>query len=128
MNYSITSTSINIHIEDGELKLYFDVNAENISDDVDYELLRVNLYHNNVFLTGGREEKDLKGKSFIWNSKQNDKGEEAGYLYVLEHEDVTKGTIEILEYTENKLLVKWSGTANVFWNEDYRNKYVCEGC
>lgn len=49
----------------------------------------------------------------------NEKGEEAGSLYVFEHEDVIKGTIEFLRREGRKYYIRWSGTANVFWNDEY---------
>lgn len=43
------------------------------------------------------------------------KNEEAGYFYVVEHEEVTSsGIIEILKVDKNNITIRWSGTANIF--------------
>lgn len=74
---------------------------------MDYELRTIRLYHNNGFHIGVKEPNKLIGKSFEWNEAYNNKGEEAGTLYVLEHEDVTSGKIDILDVTQD--LIKVNG-------------------
>lgn len=51
------------------------------------------------------------------------KNEEAGYFYVVEHEDVTKGTIEILKVDKNNITIHWSGTANIFWDSNLERMF-----
>lgn len=60
----------------------------------------------------------LKGKKFEWTETTNQEDEDAGWFYVLEHEDVTRGTIEILEVDSDTITYKWTGQANVYWNDE----------
>lgn len=84
-----------------------------------YESVLPRLYHNNGFTLDAASWKELEGIILKWDSPYNEKGEEAGSLYVFEHEDVTKGTIEFLRREGRKYYIRWSGTANVFWNDEY---------
>ena len=59
------------------------------------------------------------GYEFVWDNSNNEKNEEAGYFYVVEHEDVTSGIIEILKVDKNNITIRWSGTANIFWNSEF---------
>lgn len=95
-----------------------------------YESVSPRLYHNNGFgLEDVSSWKDLEGQTLVWEDECNEDGEEAGFLYVFEHEDVTKGTIEILERHGTNFQIRWSGTANVYWNEEYGEDvpFVFEG-
>lgn len=84
-----------------------------------YESVSPRLYHNNGFELNISSWKELEGLTLDWESEENENGEEAGTLYVFGHEEVTKGTIEFLERRGNIFLMRWSGTANVFWNDEY---------
>lgn len=117
--YDITDVSLFAEKEDLELVLFPEVYAVTEYDNVEYEMRKVRLYHNNGFHTNVSAFADLKGKEFVWNSAHNEHGEEAGFLCVQEHESVTKGTIEILDCQNNFITIKWSGLANVFWDETY---------
>lgn len=84
-----------------------------------YERAAPCLYHNNGFRMDVKSWKALEGMSKTWASECNEAGEEAGCLYVFEHEDVTSGRIEFLKREGNVFRVRWSGTANIFWNDEY---------
>lgn len=73
----------------------------------------------NIFKLDIKSWKDIAGLSLKWDSQYNKNGEEAGTLYVFEHEYVNSGTIQFLERNGNKFKVKWTGTANVYWNDEY---------
>ncbi len=88
-------------------------------DEIFYESVSPRLYHNNGFKLDIKSWKDVEGLSLKWDSQYNANGEEAGTLYVFEHEDVTSGTIEFLKRSGNKFLVRWTGNANVYWNDEY---------
>ena len=78
------------------------------------------LYHNNGFVIENISSwKELEGQKLVWESEYNERDEEAGFLCVFEHENVTKGTIEILERRGTSFLVRWAGTANVYWDDEY---------
>ncbi len=114
MNYEIDGAIIDIASENDELLLLPEVNATNDNGALGY----VSLYHNEGFSTNIKELSELLGKKYVWDSENNEKGEDAGTLYVLEHENVTKGVIEILEVTDEFITIKWTGLANVYWDED----------
>ncbi|MCI9033038.1 MAG: hypothetical protein HFJ08_03095 [Lachnospiraceae bacterium] len=84
-----------------------------------YESVSPRLYHNNGFALKLSSWKDLEGQTLTWVSEYNDNEEEAGCLCVFEHEDVTKGKIEFLQRRGNIFFMRWSGTANVYWNDEY---------
>lgn len=84
-----------------------------------YESVSPRLYHNNGFVLNISSWKELEGQTLVWESEYNANGEEAGFLCVFEHEAVTKGKIEFLERRGNVFWVRWSGTANVYWNDEY---------
>lgn len=98
-----------------------DEELENLEDDEEiyYESVSPRLYHNNGFRIDIKSWKDIEGLSLKWNSQYNANGEEAGTLYVFEHEAVTSGTIEFLERNGKRFLVRWTGTANVYWDDEY---------
>lgn len=119
IEYEISSCWVSLNYEDTGIHMYIEVNAETRNQEVDFELRNVILYHNNGFDTNVKKPKQLENKKFVWDNPNNEKNEEAGYFYVLEHEDVTKGTIEILKVDKNNVTIRWSGTANIFWNSEF---------
>lgn len=126
IKYQIDNANVHIDIEENGLRLFLEVNASTDNDSIDSELCNLQLYHNNGFQTGVSKIEDLKGKKYSWPTSENDKGEEAGYLYVLEHENVTKGNIEIIDVLKDKVIVKWEGLANIFWNEEFNENVPFE--
>ncbi len=119
IEYDISSCSVSLNYEDTGIRMYIEVNAETKNQEIDFELRNVSLYHNNGFNTGVQKPKQLENKKFVWDNPNNKKNEEAGYFYVVEHEDVTKGTIEILKVDKNNITIHWSGTVNIFWNSEF---------
>lgn len=113
------SVAFDIAAHNQKLKMFIDIHARNNSDDVEYELQYVRLYHNNGFEIGAKTLNRLKGKKFVWDKEYNKKDEEAGTMYVLEHENLTSGKIEILDVTKEIIKIKWTGLANVFWDEEF---------
>ncbi len=117
--YDITGTAMFAENADMEIILFPKVEAETKDENVEYEMSSICLYHNNGFNTHVSAFEELKGKRFVWDSEYNQDDEEAGFLCVQEHENVTKGTIEILDVKENLMTIRWSGLANVFWDDKY---------
>lgn len=115
VTYKIISSSITLYETNEGIQLFPEVKAKN--NQVEQELSELHLYHNNGFQTGVKKIEELAGKRYIWEETYNDKGEEAGFLYVLEHENVTEGTIEIMGVDKNYITLKWKGKANIFWDE-----------
>ena len=98
--------------EDDEFEDEFD------DDEPWTEYVYPRLYHNNGFKLNVHSWKMLEGIKKVWESEYNEAGEEAGTLYVLEHEAVTSGTIEFLKRKDDTFTIRWSGTANVNWSEE----------
>lgn len=73
----------------------------------------VRLYHNNSFHTHTPNLGEISRKKFIWKDEYNVEDEEAGTLYVQEHEAVREGIIEILNVENGHIAIKWSGKADV---------------
>ncbi len=118
VEYDIDScyVAFDISPNNEHLIMYIDIEAQTENDDIDYDLQYVRLYHNNGFDIGAKTLRNLKGKRFEWKNASNWDG---GTMYVLEHEDVTSGVIEILDVTADTIRIRWTGCANVFWNEEY---------
>lgn len=113
---------IEIHMESGKFitKLSDEEQAElDEGEEPFFETVLPYLYHNNGFKIDVRSWKDIEKIVLNWDSEYNENDEEAGNLYVFEHEEITKGKIEFLERKENKFLIRWTGTANVYWNDEY---------
>ena len=117
VEYTVESCNVSFGIIswNQHLKMYISIDARTENDQID-ELRFVRLYHNSGFDLGGKTIRNLKGKRFEWKKASNWEG---GTLYVLEHEDVTSGVIEILDVTADTIRIKWTGCGNVFWNKEY---------
>lgn len=97
---------IDVEMEEG--KLIFD-DEENEGED-DYEdIVSPSLYHQNGFRVDVHSWKELEGVILEWEDRENDNGEDAGYVYTFYHEAITEGKIEFLKRNGNKYLVRWSG-------------------
>lgn len=118
-NVEACRVSFNVDPDDQKLLMFIDIEAKNIDDTVEYELSKVYLYHNNGFRIGGKTLNKLKGKQFVWDEDYNSNGEEAGTMCVLEHENLSSGTIEILDVTKETIKLKWFGLANIYWNDEF---------
>ena len=116
--YDVTDVSIYTEFFDSEIIMSIDLEAET-KENVDYEFRRVRLYHEDGFITHTTTFKELKGKKFDMEFDPDSDENSAGSLCVLEHEDITRGTIEILDVTDDKITIRWSGFANVYANEMY---------
>jgi len=92
--------------------------AETSDENIDYEMRELQLY-NEGFNTKVQNIEQLKEKAFAWKRSMNNEGEEAGILNVVEFENVTKGTIEIVDIDEKNITIHWSGEGNIYWNELY---------
>lgn len=113
---------IQIDMKEGEFVTEIDEEElEYLEEDEEifYESVSPSLYHNNGFKLDIKSWKDIEGLSLKWDSQYNTNGEEAGTLYVFEHEYVTSGTMKFLERNGNKFKIQWTGTANVYWNDEY---------
>lgn len=117
VSYKIVSSGIGVYETNEGIQLFPEVTAKN--DQVEQELSEIHLYHNNGFQTGVKRIKELAGKKYVWEEAYNDQGEEAGFLCVLEHENVTQGIIEIMDVGRNEITLKWKGKANIFWSDSF---------
>lgn len=102
---------INIEMEEGQL-IFDDEEYEGEDDfEDDYEdTVSPSLYHDNGFrIDNVHSWKELEGVILEWKDRENDNGEDAGYIYTFEHDAITEGKIEFLKRNGNKYLVRWSG-------------------
>ena len=108
IEYTVGSCDISFDIipHNQHLKMFIDIEAQTECNQIDFELRSVRLYHNNGFDIGGKSIRNLKGKRFEWKKASNWDG---GTLYVLEHEDVTSGIIEVLDISAESIKIKWTG-------------------
>lgn len=81
------------------------------------------LYVNNGIPVENADE--LVGKVFEYDYEKD--SSQTWIMYVFEHEDITKGRIEILEKNEDTLKIKWTGTANIYANGGYDEDVPFEG-
>lgn len=121
IDYNVERCSVSFDIEPSNQKLimFIEIDAKSNDESIDHELRNVYLYHNNGFQIGGKTLNKLNGKAFVWDKNRNSIGEEAGTMCVLEHENLTSGTIEILDITKDTIKIKWSGLANIYWNDEF---------
>lgn len=120
--YNVTQSSLNAVYQDRELVLFPCVQAKTEQEHVEYAMSNLRLYHNNGFHTHTPNFSEMNGKKFIWKEEYNAEGEEAGTLYVQEHEAVREGIIEILNVENGRITIRWSGKADVGWSRKYGSK------
>ncbi|WP_295155362.1 hypothetical protein [uncultured Ruminococcus sp.] len=120
-DYEIESASVRLlgDPREGTYSMDIDINAKSKDEALDPEMRELRLYHNNGFETGVNNYLALKGKKFVWTSNNNERDEEAGFMYVQEHEYVTCGVIEILDVDIETIRMRWTGKANVYWDEEF---------
>ena len=109
LNYNITYSTVTMNYENNEICLYIELEAEVIDETDDYDMEHIRLYHHNGFATGAANPEELAGRKFVWECEGNEADEDAGYLYVGYHDNVTEGTIEVLSVTETEITIHWYG-------------------
>lgn len=97
--------------------MFIEIYAVYYGNDLDNEIRSISLYQDYGFDTLVDNLNDLKRKEFRWDHFYNNKNEEAGILYVLEHEAITSSIIKILNINKDKIKIEWTGKANIFWND-----------
>lgn len=105
--------------ETGENKLLLCLDIEMEEQWIDNAWWSPRLYHEDGFKVKINSWKELEGFTSTWDSKYNENDEEAGCLYVFEHEDVTSGKIKILERQDNNFKLRWTGKGNIYWDDEY---------
>lgn len=118
VEYEIKSATVELFKEDSEIKMSINVSANTSDKSIDYEISDLQLY-NEGFNTKVQNIEELKGKSFVWERSINSEDEEAGVLNMVEFENVTKGTIEIVDIDEKNITIHWVGEGNIYWKEPY---------
>lgn len=108
-NYNITDCFVTLDYVNNKIRMYIEIEAEIIGDTDDFDMQAIRLYHHNGFATGAATPKELEGKKFVWECEGNEEGDDAGYLYVGYHDNVTEGTIEVLTVTEDEITLHWHG-------------------
>lgn len=118
VEYEIKSAKVELIKEDNGIRMSIDILAKTSDESIDYEMKELQLY-NEGFNTKVKSVEELKRKSFVWERSINSENEEAGVLNIVEFEDVTKGTIEIVDIDEKNITIHWTGEGNIFWSELY---------
>ena len=108
-NYNITDSTVTMDYENNKIRLYIEIEAEIIGDTDNYDMRKIRLYHHNGFATGAANPEELAGRKFVWEYEENEEGDDAGYIYVGFHDNVTEGTIEVLSVTEEEITLHWRG-------------------
>lgn len=94
---------IDIEAEEGQLILEED-------EEEWEETVRPSLYHENGFrIDHVHSWKELEGVILEWDERENDNGEDAGFVSTFDSEAIVEGKIEFLKRNGNKYLVRWSG-------------------
>lgn len=114
-----------IEEEENDLRLYIEVNAmektvSGISEDgldSTEETVQPCFFINNGIKIQDKSYNDLVGKKFTYDY-QKDSSQGWG-LSFFDCEDITKGEIEILSKTGDSFHIKWTGTANINYNDEY---------
>ncbi len=109
LNYNLTDSTVTLDYQDNKIFLYIELEAEVIDETDDFDMQKIRLYHHNGFATGAADPKELGGRKFVWECERNDEGEDAGYIYVGYHDNVTEATIEVLAVTETEITMRWHG-------------------
>lgn len=118
VEYEIKSAKVELIKEDNGIRMSIDILAKTSDESIDYEMKELQLY-NEGFNTKVKSVEELKRKSFVWERSINSENEEAGVLNIVEFENVTKGTIEIVDIDEKNIIIHWTGEGNIFWSEPY---------
>lgn len=121
-NYEISGAEVGYYLnEKGFIMLCPDISASfaNLDDQLDFEICDVRLYHDAGFTTSVAEFFRMNGMKFNWRTEINYRKEEAGFCYVVEHENVTSGCIEILTIAGEQITFNWVGCADVYWDDEF---------
>lgn len=112
-----------IEEEENDFRLYIEVNAmeKSISSGEGEtqveETIQPCFFINNGIKIENLSYNDLVGMKFTYDIN---KDESQGWgLSVFDCEDVTKGEIEILSKSGDSFHIKWTGTANIMYNDEY---------
>ncbi len=120
-DYKIIDARMEVRILDDEIWLCpsFTAEYENPDDELDDEICGVYLYFNGYFNTKIKDMKKLEGCKFKCDSDMPD-GSDIALIYVVEHEEIHNGTLEIIEVTDTTIKFNWCGEGDVYWDDDFR--------
>ncbi len=118
-DYEITSANVKFYKSGNSstLNMIVDVFGVYCGKELDSELEELHFYHIDGFKTSVMKPEELVGRKFEWNKPPKD--DDIGTLCVVEHEDVTSCVLEVVEVSHDIIKLKWTGTANIFWNDEF---------
>lgn len=124
LSFDIDFASLEIvEEEENDFRLYIEVNAMEKTvifgsgENTVSESIQPCFFMNNGIKLENQSYSDLVGKKFTYDfEKDNTWG---WGLSVFECEDVTKSEIEILSKSNDSFYIKWTGTANILYNDEY---------
>ncbi len=131
--YTIDGGELGIKIKDGEIWLSPEICAEYESDEdededfdededemaVDYAVRSLRFYFNGEFNTKLTDISQLKGKKFICDTEMQPDSDDGAFLYVVEHEEIGEGILEIIDIDDKNVTFRWYGSADVGWNDSF---------
>ena len=115
LTFDVESANISIKQRANDYTLFIELKA--IGKNVEGEAWYPYLYVNNGIPLNETDINSLVGKTFEYDYELDNS--QIWIMYVLGHENIKKGRIEILSQKDNVLSVKWSGKADIYFNEDY---------
>lgn len=124
LSFDIDFASLEIvEEEENDFRLYIEVNAmeKTVSfgsgENAVSESIQPCFFMNNGIKLENQSYSDLVGKKFTYDFEKDSTW---GWgLSVFECEDVTKSEIEILSKSGDSFHIKWTGTANILYNDEY---------
>jgi hypothetical protein len=102
----------------GAARLFWslDVQAER---ETDGDMWRPRAYHDNLHFPI-RRWMDVAGQLVEWSARYDEEsGEPNGGFYVLEHGDISRACLRLLERNGVTFRFEWEGVCDVFWDEEY---------
>lgn len=115
LTFDVESANISIKQRANDYILFIELKT--ISRKVEGEMWHPYLYINNGIPLNEDDINNLARKTFEYDYELDNS--QTWIMYVLGHENIKKGRIEILSQKDNVLSVKWSGEADIYFNEDY---------
>ena len=118
LEYEIITAYVSLRDSEKDYCMGIDIFARTKDEKIASEIGEVQLYVD-PFHTNVHTVEELVNKKFIWDSVENNNHESAGTLNIVEFEDVTKGTIEVLKVEGNQITIRWNGTGNIYWDNEF---------
>ena len=118
VEYEIVTAYVSLRDSAKDYCMSIDIFARTKDEKIASEIKEVQLYID-AFHTNVHSVEELVHKKFVWDSTENLNQEAAGVLNIIDFEDVTKGTIEVLKVEDHNITIHWNGTGNIYWDNEF---------